>query len=50
VEGRAKVNAPGSLEELPAKTKQSDVTSKDLKRHGFRFVGSTICHVFMQNG
>jgi len=33
---------------LPAKTTQSDVMSKALKKRGFRFVGSTICYAFMQ--
>lgn len=32
----------------PAKTAESDAMSKDLKRRGFRFVGSTICYAFMQ--
>ena len=33
---------------IPARTAQSDAMSKDLKRRGFRFVGSTICYAFMQ--
>jgi DNA-3-methyladenine glycosylase I len=33
---------------LPAKTAESDALSKDLKKRGFRFVGSTICYAFMQ--
>jgi DNA-3-methyladenine glycosylase I len=33
---------------LPAKTEVSDALSKDLKKRGFRFVGSTICYAFMQ--
>jgi len=33
---------------LPASTPQSDAMSKDLKKRGFRFVGSTICYAFMQ--
>ena len=36
------------LESLPAKTKESDAMSKDLKKRGFKFVGSTICYAFMQ--
>ncbi len=36
------------LSEVPAKTSESDAVSKDLKRRGFRFVGSTICYAFMQ--
>jgi len=34
--------------QVPAKTKESDAMSKDLQKHGFRFVGSTICYAFMQ--
>jgi DNA-3-methyladenine glycosylase I len=41
-------NARESLKEVPARTPQSDAMSKDLKRRGFRFVGSTICYAFMQ--
>ncbi|MBI2452497.1 DNA-3-methyladenine glycosylase I [Candidatus Pacearchaeota archaeon] len=37
-----------SLKELPAKTKESDAMSLDLKKRGFKFVGSTICYAFMQ--
>jgi DNA-3-methyladenine glycosylase I len=33
---------------VPASTPESDAMSKDLKRRGFRFVGSTICYAFMQ--
>ena len=33
---------------LPARTEMSDRMSKDLKKRGFRFVGSTICYAFMQ--
>ena len=33
---------------VPASTPQSDAMSKDLKRRGFRFVGTTICYAFMQ--
>jgi len=32
----------------PARTPASDAMSKDLKKRGFRFVGSTICYAFMQ--
>jgi DNA-3-methyladenine glycosylase I len=42
------VNAWRALKELPARTPESDAMSKDLKRRGFRFVGSTICYAFMQ--
>ena len=37
-----------ALGELPARTELSDALSRDLKRRGFRFVGTTICYAFMQ--
>ncbi len=37
-----------SLDEIPATTPESDGLSADLKRRGFKFVGSTICYAFMQ--
>jgi DNA-3-methyladenine glycosylase I len=46
--GQPKINAFRSLAELPASTPESDALSKDLKRRGFTFVGSTICYAFMQ--
>ena len=36
------------LSEIPATTPESDAMSKDLKKRGFKFVGSTICYAFMQ--
>ncbi len=48
VEGNPKVSAIKSLGEIPATTAESDAMSKDLKKRGFRFVGSTICYAFMQ--
>jgi len=36
------------LEELPSKTEESEFISKDLKKHGFKFVGPTIIYSFMQ--
>ena len=36
------------LSEIPATTAESDRMSKELKRLGFKFVGSTICYAFMQ--
>ena len=36
------------LSQIPAKTAESEVMSKDLKRRGFGFVGPTICYAFMQ--
>jgi DNA-3-methyladenine glycosylase I len=46
--GAPRRNAWRSLAEVPARTEQSDAMSKDLKRRGFNFVGSTICYAFMQ--
>jgi DNA-3-methyladenine glycosylase I len=43
-----KQNARKSMKEVPAKTAESDTMSKDLKKRGFKFVGSTICYAFMQ--
>ena len=48
VEGKPLVNRRKSLRQVPARTAESDVMSKDLKRRGFNFVGSTICYAFMQ--
>ncbi|HVX14667.1 MAG TPA: DNA-3-methyladenine glycosylase I [Pirellulales bacterium] len=48
VDGRPRQNAWAELKAVPAKTAESDAMSKDLKRRGFRFVGSTICYAFMQ--
>jgi len=36
------------IKELPAKSKESDEMSNELKKIGFKFVGSTICYAFMQ--
>jgi len=38
-----------SLAQVPARTEQSDAMSRDLKKRGFNFVGSTICYAFMQS-
>jgi DNA-3-methyladenine glycosylase I len=48
VGGTPKVNAWRTMKELPAHTQESDAMSKDLKRRGFRFVGTTICYAMMQ--
>ena len=37
-----------SIKDIPARSKESDEMSKELKKRGFRFVGSTICYAFMQ--
>ncbi len=48
VGGKPIVNKRRSLSEIPATTKESDAMSKDLKKRGFKFVGSTICYAHMQ--
>ena len=48
VGGKPKVNSWRSGQKLPASTPESDAMSKDLKKRGFNFVGSTICYAFMQ--
>lgn len=48
VEGQPRQNAWRSLAEIPARTALSDRMSKELKKRGFAFVGSTICYAFMQ--
>jgi DNA-3-methyladenine glycosylase I len=48
VSGKPLVNSPKSMKQVPARTAESDAMSKDLKRRGFNFVGSTICYAFMQ--
>jgi DNA-3-methyladenine glycosylase I len=46
--GVPKQNKWRSLAEIPASTPESDAMSKELKRRGFKFVGSTICYAHMQ--
>ena len=46
--GRPRQNAWTSMEQVPAKTPESDAMSKDLLQRGFKFVGSTICYALMQ--
>jgi len=48
VGGRPKVNRPRGMRDVPPKTPESDAMSRDLKKRGFTFVGSTICYAFMQ--
>lgn len=50
VGGKTIMNKWKSLKEIPATSKESDAMSQDLKKRGFRFVGSTICYAFMQSG
>jgi len=48
VDGKQIVRKAKHWQELPANTPESDAMSKDLKKRGFNFVGSTICYAFMQ--
>ena len=48
VNGKPLQNSWSTHKRLPASTSLSDAMSKDLKKRGFRFVGSTICYAFMQ--
>lgn len=48
VGGEPIVNQWERLSQVPASTAQSDAMSKDLKKRGFKFVGSTICYAYMQ--
>ncbi|MBN3036015.1 MAG: DNA-3-methyladenine glycosylase I [Bacteroidales bacterium] len=46
--GRPLVNRWKELKQIPASAPESDAMSRDLKKRGFRFVGSTICYAYMQ--
>jgi DNA-3-methyladenine glycosylase I len=48
VGGQPRQNARRSMADVPASTIESDAMSKELKRRGFKFVGTTICYAFMQ--
>ncbi|MDY0049456.1 MAG: DNA-3-methyladenine glycosylase I [Halothiobacillaceae bacterium] len=48
VDGVPIINHWRTMDEVPASTARSDAMSRELKREGFRFVGSTICYAFMQ--
>jgi DNA-3-methyladenine glycosylase I len=48
VGGTPKINRWKTLKEIPPETAESKAMSKELKRRGFGFVGSTICYAFMQ--
>ena len=48
VGGQVLVNQWDSSNQVPASTPISDAMSKDLKKRGFKFVGSTICYAYMQ--
>ena len=48
VGGKPRVNAIRSMRDIPPRTAESDALARDLKRRGFRFVGSTIVYAYMQ--
>ena len=48
VGGKPKVNCCARMSQAPSTSAESDALSKDLKRRGFRFVGSTIVYAYMQ--
>ncbi len=48
VGGKPLMNHWRTTKEIPASTPESDTLSKDLKKRGFKFVGTTICYAFMQ--
>jgi DNA-3-methyladenine glycosylase I len=48
VGGEPKRNRWRNIRQIPASTLESDAMSRELKKRGFRFVGSTICYAFMQ--
>lgn len=48
VEGKPIVNAWGNKSQIPAQSAVSDLMSRDLRKRGFKFVGSTICYALMQ--
>jgi len=48
VGSKPRINKLKAIGEAPARTPESDAMSKDLKKRGFTFVGTTICYAFMQ--
>jgi DNA-3-methyladenine glycosylase I len=48
VDGKPIINNWSKMDDIPVNTKESDAMSKDLKKHGFKFVGTTICYAIMQ--
>lgn len=48
VNGKPILNRRRRIQDLPAKSPESDAMSLDLKKRGFTFVGSTICYAYMQ--
>ena len=49
VDGEPVVNQPRKVSDLPARTELSDAVSKDMKKRGFTFVGSTIVYSYLQS-
>ena len=49
VAGKQLQHSRTGMADVPPKTDLSDTLSADLKRHGFKFVGSTICYAFLQS-
>ncbi len=49
VDGQPVINQPIVMSDVPAKTDLSDRLSRDLKKRGFNFVGSTICYAYLQS-
>lgn len=49
VDNKPQVNHPKTLSEVPATTELSDALAKDLKKRGFKFVGSTIVYAYLQS-
>ncbi|MBP9136004.1 MAG: DNA-3-methyladenine glycosylase I, partial [Chitinophagales bacterium] len=47
-DGKPLINKWQSMKEIPAKTDLSDLISKDLKKRGFKFLGSTIVYAHLQ--
>ncbi len=48
VDGKPLLTKRKTLRDVPAKTPVSDALSKELKKRGFKFIGTTICYAFMQ--
>jgi DNA-3-methyladenine glycosylase I len=46
--GKPIINRPKKMADIPASSIESDAMSRDLKKRGFSFVGTTICYAFMQ--
>ena len=47
-DGKIKQNRWTKMSDVPTSTAESDAMSKDLKKRGFKFIGTTICYAFMQ--